>query len=595
MLVATLTRPTTIAPTLSCERKLTFIESIDIAFQNVPKPRVITLTPLTKRPRPKRPVRGVAEGHEVTTNSVVTSRRTSDSSSDANVSIDETPASPASEASIASGPSSSLSFQVAQTSRPVGPGESGITSPKIGNNVITASIELLHGGFLAGDLVPVRISIRHIRPVKSMHGVILTLYRKARIDPHPIFPAGSSFIARKSRQDDVIPRSRTGLGGLSLAASSNHLFRMDLAQAFAPLIVNPLTLEAEVKTAVRVPEDVFPTISGIPGDVINFTYHVEVVMDLTGKLANQDRLFPRMKMTSQSPGFSFGSKPSFAGYGAQYSLETYHLMDTTEIRREKSITDCTFEVTIGSKDSSRINARRPQPGEENFRRSTTETGEDAAENEDASSAPADASHGSGLAGSPPLAQPPPHHPPLILPPDIEEPTDEKGRIRLAEQRLLPSAPPDDSSRLTSSQPQPSAPMLESLQMNSLHCDCMNTMLSRVNVLQHSSNSEENNDADGDSAPAYARNSAGETQGKGITSSAVDDPAQAPARMGEDKQELERRRLLALVSSPDDGGGGADEGQGADAFAAVLSHASAPNHGVPAPSAPVLDEKEDDER
>lgn len=146
----------------------------------------------------------------------------------------------------------------------------------------------------------------------------------------------------RQKHEEYYPKSRTGLSGLSLsAAGSSSVWRKDLAQTFAPLIVDPNTLTAVVNASVRVPEDIFPTITNVPGEMISFKYYVEVVVDLGGKLAGQQRQLPRVGGIALSS--SFGSPGG--------------IIDTAHIRREKRVGACLFGVTVGSMDSS----RRPGP------------------------------------------------------------------------------------------------------------------------------------------------------------------------------------------------------------------------------------------
>ena len=559
------------------------MESIDIGRATVPKPIKITLTPLAKQHNPKQGGQKEAEGSKEISDSAAESWRPSSAGREDGASPDGNPSRPsaseASTTSTASGPSSSLSFQIAQTSRSTIPAESASGQPARSQNVITASVQLLQGGCLPGDMISIKISIRHIKAVKSMHGVIVTLYRKARVDPHPIFAPNDPFI-RNSRYDDIIPRSRTGFGGLSLTSSSNQQFRMDLAQTFAPIIINPTTLEAEIKTVIRAPsEDLFPTVTGIPGDLISFTYHVEVVMDLAGKLANQDRFFPRINMTSRTPTFSLGSKPSFAGYGTQSGSETYPLIDTTEIRRERSVPDCTFDLIIGSKDSSRCDSRRAEtPGLGAEQESSTR--EVQAPDHSVLGGVTRTFEQDSPAIDTNLDRNETVRPPMIPPPDLEEPTDEKAHLRLLEQRVVPSAPSEDNEHPSSPQPLPSAPTLDEIEGVISSGQGMDTFWAGFNY------DEDEVEAVGESAPAYQRH------GEAIASASIAQPSLASEHpAGEDKQELERERLLALASSPEDRD---EDQQSMDEILAgggASSSASA-EQPLPVPSAPVLDEEDD---
>src|ERR1700712_3474818 len=130
-------------------------------------------------------------------------------------------------------------------------------------------------------MVPIRVSVTHTK-ADSRGLVIATLYRLARIDMHPPLPLPSrSGKGKKMEYEDVYPKSRTGLGGLYFsAASPNSAFRKDLAQTSTVLILNPSTMTAHITTSLKIPDTSFPSISNVPGGMISFTYHIEVVVDL---------------------------------------------------------------------------------------------------------------------------------------------------------------------------------------------------------------------------------------------------------------------------------------------------------------------------
>ena len=66
------------------------------------------------------------------------------------------------------------------------------------------------------------------------------------------------------KHEEYYPKSKTGLGGLSLSsAGSSSIFRKDLAQTFAPILIDPYTLSAVIHASVESPADAFPTISGV--------------------------------------------------------------------------------------------------------------------------------------------------------------------------------------------------------------------------------------------------------------------------------------------------------------------------------------------
>jgi hypothetical protein len=238
--------------------------------------------------------------------------------------------------------------------------------------IITAKIDVLKGGFLRGDQVPIKISVNHTKHVRSLKGIIITLYRQARVDMHPALPVAPNSKGDKTKSEDYYPKSRTGLGGLSLSsAGSSHLFRKDLSQSFAPLFVDPRTLSADVKCAVRVPDEAFPSISNVPGAMISFKYFIEVVVDIQGKLSGLDRMFPNAGLVSVGNTASAGQAEDSAG--STFSTWGGNFADTDALRREKGVISCIFEVTIGTKDSERNGKRKqqakdvqPQPDNHDF-------------------------------------------------------------------------------------------------------------------------------------------------------------------------------------------------------------------------------------
>jgi hypothetical protein len=441
-------------------------------------------------------------------------------------SLDEPPHSPApSTLSHESGISgSSISFRVGNgVARSNLGNESNITS--IRDQTIKATAELLRGGCLPGDIIPVKITIDHVKPMKSMQGIIVTLYRIGRMDTHPNI---SSFKGKGISQDEFYPKSRTGLGGLSLSsAGSSHTFRMDLAQTFAPLIIDPHTLSACVKSSVQMPDDVVQTYLNVPGGMISFRYVLEVIIDLRGKLGAQDRFLPRMTMTGAQTQFGYQQGSSYSSSNGGIT----HFADTSQIRREKSVVHCTFDLVVGTKDSTRKATRRAlDPWDDPI--TTT---------------PHDAKQGTSLFETSNRTRPPPQRSfsaNILAPRHRSETNDhlqassqiieetstqqcspphrhqnhdsEKEQLRQAELRLLPSAPPMEGSPSSSSGP--TAPTLDDLDEAHYHT----------------------------SAPAYSPPhplpSAGPSTAIGLSET-------LSLARHDDKQELERERLLAAASSP----------------------------------------------
>lgn len=306
------------------------------------------------------------------------------------------------------------------------------------DRTITATVDLLKGGCLRGEVVSVKVSVQHVKRIKSLHGVVVTLYRQGRIDSAPpeyIVPTAGANLAKetdgfkgnkngalgegvpnidhgggdgqvqaqgrktkkpretddssKAKQkvqpkesewnqqptgnkddnssgrgstkvDNYYPKSKTGLGGLSLmSAGTCSVFRKDLSQSFSPLIIDPRTLQSSVTASVRMPEDAFATIKGVPGDMISFKYQLEVIVDLGGKLASllQSGVGPAGPSLVSKSGNPYDGKPTTTsaiwGGGS-------HMIETDQLRRQKGVIYVAFEVVVGTTDTTRQRSRGVQ-------------------------------------------------------------------------------------------------------------------------------------------------------------------------------------------------------------------------------------------
>lgn len=114
--------------------------------------------------------------------------------------------------------------------------------------IITTTLEVGRGGYLRGESFPVKITIQHVKCVKCLRGLVVTLCRFSKV----------------TCNDDE-PQS----------------FRKDLSQTVSPLYTDPVTFSSTVSTTLRIPPDVFPTTKG--HGLVSFNYCVEVVIDLAGK------------------------------------------------------------------------------------------------------------------------------------------------------------------------------------------------------------------------------------------------------------------------------------------------------------------------
>lgn len=470
----------------------------------------------------------------------------------------------------------------------------GIRKPGVEDRTITATIELLKGGCLPGDTVSVRISVQHIKRIKSMHGVIVTLFRQGRIDSSPpisLFKSPTSGEeGRRLQKEEYYPKSKTGLGGLSLSsAGSCSVFRKDLSQSFSPLIIDPVTLTANVTTSVRIPEDAFPTIKGVPGEMISFKYQLEVIVDLGGKLASQ---IQSGQSTSARVG-AIGSPTAAPVAGNPYEGGAASLaywggrpIDTDRLRREKGVISVAFEVVVGTDDSSRQRAKNVLRGtpstytQQHQEQSSSPEGasplQDGAERQ--SYDPSSYAHAHDDYPSPanepapyssnstrPLGPPAPFYvpPPAVVP--NESQLSEKERIRQAEQRLLPSQPDAGPSS-------PAYPEGENIYDAGDEPQAGQSSRPPPAQLLITDEGASAPPDDGPSAPT-------------LDEIAVPDSA-------EDKQELERRRLLAEASAPPEFPDDYDAaGPSNSASAPSPPSATASPPGAFEPSAPVLGDEE----
>lgn len=625
-ITATLTRPTTIAATSSCDRKVMLVENVDIGLLQAPRPRTIFLEPISKRTRRKKSMMldKAASPTEVTEipehdSSDQTSPGTCEDARDHGATTDTRSPIQSDMRSEVSGESASTSVSRNDVSSLAHlgtlPSSASAKQQAVDKKTITATIELMKGGCLPGDSVTVRISVQHIKCVKSMTGVIVTLYRQGKIDSAPSESLFNQDLTggerRLAEKDEVYPRSRTGLGGLSLSSSgSTSMFRKDLDQNTAPLIIDPTTLQTTVSVSVKLPDDSFPTIKGVPGEMISFKYLVEVVVDLGGRLANQLQGGASSRFGTYNHGTP-ESSPSI--YGPRRGN---NIADTSQLRREKGVISVSLETVVGTTDSSR--GRQKSRASPSLRRIQIQESDEEDHNRPdmgydqeipyeyrtngqfspTGYFPPPQPNGSRHAQppvlpphppysplspsihsqppqlgqrdfQPPNGFPPPAAPAYVPPPQIPEQSDmsEKDRIRQAETRLLPSAPSAPS------EPPTAGP----------------------------SNSNDDDLYDADDAPRAPPLDAGSAPTAPTAPTAPSDPMDGPSApteedlvptappvdTSEDKQELERRRIMNEASAPPEFP--IDEDQ---RNSGPSARDAAPDTEPSAPSAPVLDDDDD---
>lgn len=554
------------SPITTCERQVQLVETVDIAPLRQPKPRMVSVEMLSRKSINKMSARGAVAttiGEMSRNSSKVGARKlTSGSTVSTTQALHRPSPSPApsdpSSASTESSPASSRHTGLLRLHS-----KSSNNSDQVSSNgyaageMVTATIQVLQGGCLPGDKLPLEISISHNRPVKSLQGIIITMYREGHVDTHPAIPLGPSQPGKKQEYEDYYPKSRTGLGGLSLSsAGSSSGFRKNLSQKIVPLIVDPLSLHATVKTSIQIPEDLFPTISSVPGAMITFKYFIEVVIDLGGKLTSLERILPRLHMTGWASKFEQGDITSnkfdaSEGLAIPFAVPLTFL-NTEGVRREKGVVACVFEVIVGTRDSQR---RRPRQSERHSamvtpadsrrraedrtdnrsnpspirlsRRETPMLNNESVDGSQDCASRLDVGNG--------MSRPQSY---IVPPPAAEEELDEKARIRRAEQQLLPSAPDADGASQSNNDTheQPSAPWVFDRQdlflvrgdgrTDALVYDDMSAFISgRTGLSNHHHDS-----------------------------ASVADASRPTAALEAEALELERQRLEMFVGSPDDAQG-----------------------------------------
>lgn len=533
------------------------VEKVDIGLLAPPRPRTIFLEPVSKRKRRKKSV--ALDKASATSATQEVSDLASDAGSAAPSVITEEPRAIDQQSDIHSEISggSGRSISTGGYSRTELAQVASTRQQAVDDKTITATVELLRGGCLPGDTVSVRVTVQHIKRIKSMAGVIVTLFRQGKIDSSPPPSLFTDMMTkedqRRSKKEEAYPRSRIALGGLSLSSSSStSVFRKDLDQNTAPLIVNPATLQTSVTVSVKLPDDSFPTIRGVPGDMVAFRYQVEVIVDLGERLSNQFQ-------GSQSSRFGQIGTSNYDGKSNSYSPRRgSNIANTTPLRREKGVISVTMETVVGTVDSSQGRAgKRVSPPSRTFSVGLSDD-DDAYHTEysqyedshwgtpfvngQSSSSyfvPQHNSHRNYGGPPPPRSQPPtpagpsqpyPYQenghldeatPAYIPPPQLpdQQNMSDKERIRQAETRLLPSEP--SAAEPSSAADSASAPDIYDAEDTPRLCHA------RPNVPR-------NNSGEGPSAP---------TEEDTSTASNV--------QPVEDKQELQRQFLLAEASAPPD--------------------------------------------
>lgn len=554
-LTATLTRPTTMAPTISCDRRVVFQDVINVAHIPPPKPQEISLEPVTKRSKKKSKTRRDSSDPVPDTPSSSGSRSLRSNpapSSDRSLSERRPPSlEPRERTSVSADATNAQRYEVVD-----GPsalmvahtGRGGAADTRISptTSAINASIQLSKAGLLPGDPLSLRLLVNHIKP--NLRGlVIATLYRQGRIDMHPSIPvvskSKSKHKGKRAEYEDVYPRSKTGLGGLNFSSNApSSVFRKDLCQDSAMMTVDPCTLTAEVRSMLRIPDDAFSTMNNVPGGMIEFKYFVEVVVDLYGQLG-ESRFLPRVSLTSPTQMFTNGHG---SDNGAPVTSRwADNILDTARLRRSTNVVVAIFEILVGSQDSSRAVTKPRATQREDGPASLDMNGLDQAQAGDESACllrvpTPNLDHRSArdLGELGPYQHP--HALPLHLVPPLrpDEDVDEKTQMQRHEALLLPSRPPDDDLVPVGSSPRlmaASAPILSEEQV--LHESQGTISLPHDSSSVHPLRSRDPLRRTDTTVPPYTN-----------TSSLPSNGGQAYS-MTDDKQEAERQRLMLEASAP----------------------------------------------
>lgn len=570
MVSATVTRPAAIMPTANRTYKVKFENRIDIASMYTPKSRAVYLEPTNRRGKVKKVKQPPQPGTQESLSSQPLSRQNTSTSTrtrSSSTPMQNPPLSPApSEDTVATHTTNSThSLKVVENenslTKPSDNSEPRSSTTSASAHTISATTEIQRHGVLPGDFIPVRVKVEHTKAVRGV--VIATVYRQGRIDMLPALPLANRSKDKKPEYEDVYPKSRTGLGGLYFTKGApNMAFRKDLSQTSTMMIVDPQSKTADVNFKIRVPNDAFPTIDNVQGGMISFTYHVEIVIDLTGKLG-ESRILP--SLTTNGPSFSAGAVDTSNQVTHEWAD---NILDTAPLRRTKNVVTFELPVTVGTDDSARNQQRETltrgysHTVASNDRRDATQNSHD--QNQqwygdgyddydehygyygyDAYNDGWVDEHGNPLyddrydydahySHNHPTHHrdgPPQHGTYQIPAPHGEQHLDEKSRLRRQEELLLPSAPPvEDGSPGRSSDVAPSAP---SFNANGIHIEGSSYSSVPITMSRASARSADTIVPDPLTPPP----------------SLPEDNVATTAAASEDKQELERQRLAAQASAP----------------------------------------------
>lgn len=286
-------------PSFTLEKHIKIVDPIDVAELPPAKPKKLII---------KNPRRGKLRRTQSSSSTINTASTINSKTSDSELTPHSLPmgSTPSGSAVIASNNVNSPG--ISMSSAPQAPNEDS-------SNSILVTMDLGQRGFLRGELIPVKLSIHHLKQVQDSRGIIVTFVRVCRIDYGP--------------------------------ESYFESFRKDLLQLVIPLFVDPVSFSLEINTSLRVPADAFPTITGCP--MVSFQYFVEVMLNLSGKPLALDNgpVVNLVPHDETSPGLS-PNVVSGASYNFQFGQDRSEFINTDKFKRLKKFLQMTTEVIIGT-------------------------------------------------------------------------------------------------------------------------------------------------------------------------------------------------------------------------------------------------------
>lgn len=295
-------------PSFTLEKHIKIVDPIDVAELPPPKPKRLII---------KDPRRGKLRRTQSSTSTINTASTINSKNSD----FDHSHAT--AHPSIGSASSSNNVVPMANSVNSPGVSlGSMVQAPSDRPGSILVTMELGQRGFLRGELIPVKLTISHLKQVQDSRGIIVTLVRVCRIDHGP--------------------------------ESYFESFRKDLQQLVIPLFVDPVTFSLEINTSLRVPADAFPTITGCP--MVSFQYFVEVMLNLSGKPFAMDGAGPVANLVAHDDNSPSLSPSGGTSYNFQVGQDRSDFINTDKFKRLKKFLQLTTEVIIGTHRLEKHNA-----------------------------------------------------------------------------------------------------------------------------------------------------------------------------------------------------------------------------------------------